>query len=153
MATAAAIAALVGGGVAAGSRNWSAALNGYEEVPAQSTSAGGGFTAVISQDETAVDWELSYEATGVTQSHLHFGQAGVNGGISVFLCSNLGNGPAGTQPCPANGGTLSHHHAMGRDHKLWARAEVPAPFRAAIRAAKRELDPLGLMNPGLWFDD
>ena len=53
----------------------------------------------------------------------------------------------------ANGGTLSHHHAMGRDHRRWARAEIPAPFRAAIRAAKRELDPLGLLNPGLWFDD
>ncbi len=33
------------------------------------------------------------------------------------------------------------------------RAEIPAPFRAAIRAAKRELDPDGLLNPGLWFDD
>jgi alkyldihydroxyacetonephosphate synthase len=53
----------------------------------------------------------------------------------------------------ANGGTMSHHHAMGRDHRRWARAEIPAPFRAAIRAAKRELDPLGLLNPGLWFDD
>jgi alkyldihydroxyacetonephosphate synthase len=53
----------------------------------------------------------------------------------------------------ANGGTMSHHHAMGRDHQRWARAEIPAPFRAAIRAAKRELDPLGLLNPGLWFDD
>jgi alkyldihydroxyacetonephosphate synthase len=48
---------------------------------------------------------------------------------------------------------MSHHHAMGRDHRRWARAEIPAPYRAAIRAAKRELDPDGLMNPGLWFDD
>jgi alkyldihydroxyacetonephosphate synthase len=53
----------------------------------------------------------------------------------------------------AHGGTMSHHHAMGRDHKRWARQEIPAPFRAAIRAAKRELDPKGLMNPGLWFED
>jgi len=42
---------------------------------------------------------------------------------------------------------------MGRTHQRWARAEIPAPFRAAIRAAKRELDPQGLMNPGLWFED
>lgn len=53
----------------------------------------------------------------------------------------------------AGGGTISHHHAMGRDHKPWAAKELPAPFRAAIRGAKRELDPKGLMNPGLWFED
>ena len=52
-----------------------------------------------------------------------------------------------------HGGTMSHHHAMGRDHKRWAREEIPAPFRAAMRAAKRELDPQGLLNPGLWFAD
>ncbi|HUS25656.1 MAG TPA: FAD-binding oxidoreductase [Candidatus Binatia bacterium] len=51
-----------------------------------------------------------------------------------------------------HGGTLSHHHAMGRDHRRWAAAEIPEPFRAAVRAARRELDPSGLLNPGLWFD-
>lgn len=60
---------------------------------------------------------------------------------------------AASEAVIANGGTMSHHHAMGRDHKRWARAEIPAPFRAAIRAAKRELDPRGVLNPGLWFDD
>jgi CHRD domain-containing protein len=43
----------------------------------------------------------------VTQAHLHYAQRGVNGGIMVFLCSNLGNGPAGTQPCPPTNGTIS----------------------------------------------
>jgi len=43
----------------------------------------------------------------VQQSHIHFGQPGVNGGISLFLCTNLGNGPAGTQPCPASPGTVT----------------------------------------------
>ncbi len=52
-----------------------------------------------------------------------------------------------------HGGTISHHHAMGRDHKPWAKLEIPAAFRAAIRAAKRELDPQGILNPGLWFED
>ena len=57
-------------------------------------------TLRASQDEIA--YRLSYSAlTGnVTQAHIHFGQAAVNGGISAFLCSNLGNGPAGTQACP-----------------------------------------------------
>jgi len=53
----------------------------------------------------------------------------------------------------AGGGTISHHHAMGRDHKRWARQELPSAFRGAIRAAKRELDPGAIMNPGLWFED
>lgn len=60
---------------------------------------------------------------------------------------------AAAEAVEKHGGTASHHHAMGRDHQRWARAEIPAPFRAAIRAAKRELDPRGILNPGLWFQD
>lgn len=60
---------------------------------------------------------------------------------------------AATEAVMANGGTASHHHAMGRDHKPWAKQEIPAEFRAAIRGAKRELDPSGILNPGLWFED
>lgn len=60
---------------------------------------------------------------------------------------------AASEAVMANGGTASHHHAMGRDHKPWARQEIPAEFRAAIRGAKRALDPKGIMNPGLWFED
>lgn len=60
---------------------------------------------------------------------------------------------AASQAVIANGGTMSHHHAMGRDHKFWARQEVPPSFRKAIRGAKAAIDPQGLMNPGLWFDD
>ncbi|MGH8454585.1 MAG: FAD-binding oxidoreductase [Nevskiales bacterium] len=60
---------------------------------------------------------------------------------------------AATDAVMANGGTASHHHAMGRDHKRWAKLEIPAEFRAAIRGAKRELDPKGILNPGLWFED
>lgn len=78
-------------------------LTGYEEVPSVSTTATGDFEARISKDGSRIDWELSYEDLegAVQQAHIHFGQKGVNGGISVFLCTNLGNGPAGTQPCPA----------------------------------------------------
>lgn len=59
---------------------------------------------------------------------------------------------AACEAVASGGGTQSHHHAMGRDHKPWAVRELPEPFRAAIRAAKRELDPKSLMNPGLWFE-
>lgn len=80
-----------------------ARLRGFEEVPAVSSFAGGRFHAEIVGDE--IRYELSYFNTqgGVTQAHIHFAQRGVNGGIVAFLCSNLGNGPAGTQACPAAG--------------------------------------------------
>ena len=41
------------------------------------------------------------------QAHLHFGKVHVAGGIYAFLCTNLGNGPAGTPACPAAGGTVT----------------------------------------------
>jgi len=43
----------------------------------------------------------------VTQAHIHLGKNHVAGGIIVFLCTNLGNGPSGTPACPASGGTVS----------------------------------------------
>jgi hypothetical protein len=44
----------------------------------------------------------------VTQAHIHFSPRGVNGGISAFLCTNLGNGPSGTPACPGtSSGTIS----------------------------------------------
>ncbi|GAB3681518.1 FAD-binding oxidoreductase [Salinisphaera aquimarina] len=60
---------------------------------------------------------------------------------------------AASEAVIAGGGTMSHHHAMGRDHKHWVREEIPAAFRSAIRGAKQALDPSGMLNPGLWFAD
>lgn len=77
-------------------------LVGYEEVPAISTEASGDFRARIDRNRNLLTYELTYEnlSSGVLQAHIHFGQPGVNGGIAIFLCSNLGNGPAGTPACP-----------------------------------------------------
>lgn len=79
-------------------------LTGLEETPLTiSTTGNGTFRATISGGGDAINYELSYadlEGT-VTQAHIHFGQEAISGGISAFLCSNLGNGPAGTQACPA----------------------------------------------------
>jgi alkyldihydroxyacetonephosphate synthase len=49
----------------------------------------------------------------------------------------------------ANGGTITHHHAVGRDHRPWYDAQRPAPFAAALAAAKQALDPAGILNPGV----
>ncbi len=78
-------------------------LSGYQETPlALSTTGTGTFSARIDSDQQQIEYQLSYaglEGT-VTQAHIHFGAPAQSGGISVFLCTNLGNGPAGTQACP-----------------------------------------------------
>ena len=50
------------------------------------------------------------------------------------------------------GGTITHHHAVGRDHRPWYDRQRPAPFAAALRAAKAELDPAAVLNPGVLID-
>jgi CHRD domain len=77
-------------------------LTGFQEVPAISTVASGRFRAVIDTKANTITWKLNYDGLegAVQQSHVHFGQLSVNGGVSFFLCSNLANGPAGTQTCP-----------------------------------------------------
>lgn len=50
------------------------------------------------------------------------------------------------------GGTITHHHAVGRTHRPWYDLERPALFATALRAVKRELDPVGLLNPGVLID-
>jgi hypothetical protein len=63
------------------------------------------FSGTVDETNTTLTYTLTYSGFrgNVTQSHIHFGQVGVNGGIVIFLCSNLGNGPVGTQACPASG--------------------------------------------------
>ena len=49
----------------------------------------------------------------------------------------------------ATGGTSTHHHAVGRDHRPWYDRERPEPYAAALRAAKSALDPAWILNPGV----
>jgi alkyldihydroxyacetonephosphate synthase len=50
------------------------------------------------------------------------------------------------------GGTITHHHAVGRDHRPWYDRQRPAGFAAALAAAKAALDPAGVLNPGVLID-
>jgi alkyldihydroxyacetonephosphate synthase len=59
---------------------------------------------------------------------------------------------AATGALTAAGGTITHHHAVGRDHRPWYDRQRPEPFAAALRAAKAAVDPAGLMNPGVLID-
>ncbi len=96
---------------AAEHKQFKAILSGTSEVPAVSTSAGGSFHARIADGDTAIHYQLSYDALegDVTQAHIHIGQVDVNGGIAVWLCSNLASPPtpAGVQACPAPPATIS----------------------------------------------
>jgi CHRD domain-containing protein len=98
--------ALAGG---AGFNKISAVMSSYQEVPSISSTGTATFKADVSKDGHSIAWELSYSdlESPIQQSHIHFGQRSVNGGISVFLCTNLGNGPVGTQPCLPAPATIS----------------------------------------------
>ena len=82
-------------------------LTGYEEVPALSTPGAGDFRIDIHKD--SIDYKLTFSGleSDAQQAHIHFENATNNGPIVVFLCTNLGNGPAGTQACPTAGGTIT----------------------------------------------
>jgi CHRD domain-containing protein len=114
-------------------------LRGFDEVPAIASSGGGRFTATINESGTSMDWELSYFSLNgdVTQAHIHFAQKGVNGGIVIFFCSNLGNGPAGTQACPPSPATI-HGTATFEDVVAGANSQGIGPFEmpAVLRAMR-----------------
>lgn len=85
-------------------QNFGANLTGREETPAVSTSGQGLFLAQLNDAETQIDFSLFYiglEGT-VTAGHIHFGQPGVAGGVSAFLC-----GGGGKPACPDSGVVLS----------------------------------------------
>ena len=102
-------AALLSAPLPAAAQTLHATLESYQEVPAVSSSGTGSFRAKIDKQAGAIHWELSYGDLegGVQQAHIHLGQHAANGGISVFLCTNLGNGPAGTPTCPTGSVTLN----------------------------------------------
>ncbi|HEY3684544.1 MAG TPA: FAD-binding oxidoreductase [Streptosporangiaceae bacterium] len=52
----------------------------------------------------------------------------------------------------AGGGTITHHHAVGRHHRPWYDTERPDLFAESLRAVKRTLDPSGILNPGVLID-
>ena len=90
-----------------------ARLSGFNEVGALNAEtgavlSGGSATADVELDKAAgtATYTLTISGTlssAITQSHIHFGKNHVPGGVIVFFCTNLGNGPAGTPACPASG--------------------------------------------------
>lgn len=82
-------------------------LSGYEEDPAALSTTGTGFLRLrVDPRAGTIDYTLRYaDLEGdVLQAHIHFGGRAQSGGVSAFLCSNLGNGPEGTPNCPTSNG-------------------------------------------------
>jgi alkyldihydroxyacetonephosphate synthase len=126
--------------------------------------------------ETAITWER-FEAFHIavrkaTEEALKeaTGQAGTVStrfthvypdGPAVYYTFNVRGAPGGlieqwrqikaraSDALIAAGGTITHHHAVGRDHMPWYRAQRPDLFGKAFAAAKSALDPAGIMNPGV----
>jgi hypothetical protein len=95
-------------------------LSGFNELGAINAQTGailsnatGTVKLDLDQKSQTIAYTLTYSNVGttppltgtVTQAHIHFGKSRDSGGILVFFCSNLGNGPAGTPACPTTGGS------------------------------------------------
>ncbi|MCB1316919.1 MAG: alkylglycerone-phosphate synthase, partial [Leptospiraceae bacterium] len=52
-----------------------------------------------------------------------------------------------------HGGTISHHHGVGADHKSWFQQQTDKTVLSGLRAAKSVFDPEGVLNPGKLFAD
>lgn len=105
-------------------------LQGFEEVPAISTTGTGRFRANIS--ETSIEFELSYDGLKGTAfaAHIHLGQRGVNGAVVAFLC-----GGGGKPACPASGtvtGTISASNIIG----VPVQGVVAGDFDGFVRAIR-----------------
>jgi hypothetical protein len=86
-----------------------AQLVGFNEVPTLISDGHGTLDLALDRDAKTVTYRLTFSAfpTAVTQSHIHLGKVHTSGGVMVFFCTNLGNGPAGTPACPSGGGTVT----------------------------------------------
>ena len=142
-------AAVAGGG----GKQLRTSLHGYEEVPVVSTGGSGDFRATVTPAGDGFAYRLSYSGLegNVTQAHIHLGQPSVNGGISVFFCSNLGNGPAGTQACPPSPatvtGTIGPSNVIGPAAQGIAPGEM-AELMRAIRAGVTYANVHSSLFPG-----
>jgi|SRR5688572_20070836 len=131
-----------------------AILHGYEEVPSVATRATGAFDARAAGDWTSIDYELSYsnlQAT-ITQAHIHFAQAAVNGPIVVWLCGTAANpGPAGTQTCPQSGtvrGTLTTASVLASPATQQLPAGAIGPLISAMQAGAAYVNIHTSASPG-----
>ena len=100
----------------ANAQQFQANFSGFQELGALNAETGailstgqGTLALNLNQPAGTLIFTLTFSGLSapVTQAHIHFGKVHVPGGIIVFFCTNINNGPVGTQACPAGGGTVS----------------------------------------------
>jgi|SRR5215472_4448233 len=110
--------------------DFSARLSGFNETPPILSDGTATFTATVHGD-SSLTYTLTFSGlTNVTQAHLHFAQRGVASGVFLFLCSNLGNGPAGTPACT---GTVTRTVTAADILALPAQGLAAGDFAGALR--------------------
>ncbi|MCD0449216.1 FAD-binding oxidoreductase [Actinocorallia sp. API 0066] len=133
---------------------------------------------IVETFETACTWDRfdALRASILTAASAAFAATGVTGVVTCRFTHVYPDGPApyfgvyaaGTwgrtveqwdeiksavsEAIAGSGATITHHHAVGRDHRPWYDRQRPEPFAVALRAAKSALDPHGILNPGVLID-
>ncbi|WP_020495910.1 FAD-binding oxidoreductase [Sciscionella marina] len=133
---------------------------------------------IVETFETACTWDrveaLRDAVTAAAQEAMR--TAGVTGAVTCRLTHVYPDGPAPyfgvyatgtwgrtveqwdeiktavTEALHTRGGTVTHHHAVGRDHRRWYDRQRPDLFAAALAAAKSTVDPARVLNPGILVD-
>lgn len=113
-------------------------LDGFQEVPAISTTGTGKCSVKAVEGGLALTLEYSGLKGTVSQAHVHFGQPGVNGGILFFFCTNLGNGPVGTPACPAQPGVVTRTIVPGDIGAASSQGFVAGDVAALLAAIKKK---------------
>lgn len=131
------------------SNHLKARLTGYQEVPSVSTTGSGRLDLRIDDEAQTIDFELTYEnleGTTTTASHIHLGQPGVNGGVSVFLCGGGGR-PACTPTSGEFSGTITAADIIGPT----AQGINPGEFAELVQALRSRVTYVNVhtnRNPG-----
>ena len=116
-------------------RVFRARLSPYNEVPALNSAGTGSFAARLSRDGTTLAFRLTYADLdgNVTAAHIHFAQAGVNGGVSAFLCGG------GTKPpCPPAPATVTGTIVAADVIGPVAQGIAVGDFAALVRAMRND---------------
>jgi len=136
-------------------------------------------SAVVETVETACTWDRVDELYATVQAEVGAAVAAVTGAPGLVNCRFTHVYPDGAAPYftviaagrPGSevamwddvktaasevlgrlGATITHHHAVGRDHRPGYDRQRPEPFAAALRSVKATLDPAGILNPGVLID-
>ena len=136
-----------------------ARLSGFQEVPVVSTAGTGEFKGRLNKQTGEIDYEFSYADMqgSVLQAHIHLGQRGVNGGITVWLCQSAANPapaavaaftPVCSSPAFSSTGFINAASVVGPGGAQQLSAGELAELVAALRAGMAYVNVHTNLSPG-----